>query len=148
MEIKEMFKGHTGRWNLDVRIETFERINYLGEIEIHSGQEIIEISEEAAATLLALRDIERAEKSQREADLCEEELEIPGLGRLTCQHAASAYGQPVLIIEGEAYGSADVLPSAPDDPLPWLKEPAAMSVLCRLKGMNLLEHPIVQKFIA
>lgn len=32
------------------------------------------------------------------------------VGRLTTDHAASSYGQPVLVCDGEAYGPADVLP--------------------------------------
>ena len=30
---------------------------------------------------------------------------------LTTEHSASSYGQPVLVIEGEAYGPGDVLPN-------------------------------------
>lgn len=32
----------------------------------------------------------------------------PG-ARLTCEHAASSHGQPVLVIDGEAYGPGDLL---------------------------------------
>jgi hypothetical protein len=38
-------------------------------------------------------------------------------GHLTTDHAASSYGTPVLVMEGEAYGSADVLPFWPQLPM-------------------------------
>ena len=42
----------------------------------------------------------------------EQEVTISDLGsitgRLTTDHAASSYGQPVLVLDGEAYGPGDV----------------------------------------
>ena len=37
-------------------------------------------------------------------------LELPGLGRLTTEHAASPYGRPVLIVADVPYGPGDALP--------------------------------------
>ena len=34
---------------------------------------------------------------------------IDGLGRLTTEHAASSYGQAVLVIDGAAHGPGDVV---------------------------------------
>lgn len=38
-------------------------------------------------------------------------------GQLTTEHAASSYGQPVLVITGIAYGPADTLPHWPQLPM-------------------------------
>ncbi len=33
----------------------------------------------------------------------------PAAARLTTEHSASSYGQPVVVLDGEAYGTAEVL---------------------------------------
>lgn len=35
-------------------------------------------------------------------------------GRLTTEHASSSYGIPVLVMDGQAYGPADLLPYWPE----------------------------------
>ena len=49
--------------------------------------------------------------------------------RITTEHAASSYGMPVLVIDGQAYGPGDILPNPPGDPLDFLHEPARVAVL-------------------
>lgn len=38
-------------------------------------------------------------------------------GQLTTEHACSSYGKPVLVMEGVAYGPADILPYWPQLPM-------------------------------
>ena len=56
---------------------------------------------------------------------------------ITDEHAASSYGIPVAVVNGQAYGPADPLPIwGKDDPLAWLREPAAMTVAAAVIRMQ------------
>jgi len=47
---------------------------------------------------------------------------------ITDEHAASSYGIPVAVVDGEAYGPHDELPIWPNDELRWLVEMAKVTV--------------------
>ena len=70
------------------------------------------------------------------------ELKIGNKGNcvLTDEHAASSYSQPVLAIDGDAYGCADVLPAA--------NGITAGQMIARLRNAGAISGDIVDKFIA
>jgi hypothetical protein len=55
---------------------------------------------------------------------------------ITDEHAASSYGIPVAVVDGEAYGPADNLPIWPADDLSWLVEPARTTIAAAVGEMK------------
>ena len=52
----------------------------------------------------------------------------------TAAHPACSYGQPILLgPDGNAYGPADEIQPAADDPLAWLPRERALQVACALR---------------
>ncbi len=47
---------------------------------------------------------------------------------ITDEHAASSYGIPVAVVDGQAYGPNDFLPIWPENELSWMKETAKVTV--------------------
>lgn len=71
---------------------------------------------------------------------------------LTTNHPSSSYGQPVLVVDGQAYGPADVVPGQPIEQTAawWVREGAshlspeqfALAVkFCALIGMDISLQP-------
>jgi hypothetical protein len=67
---------------------------------------------------------------------------------LTTDHAASSYGIPVLVIDGNAYGRLDHMPEGKGE-LGWIApmETAEMAVTVAARNAGLLDHPMVQAFL-
>lgn len=71
----------------------------------------------------------------------------------TAAHPASSYGQPILLgPDGHAYGPADEIQAAADDPLAWMPRESGLAVACSIRGQlrrNGEEAPeILNRFIA
>jgi hypothetical protein len=70
---------------------------------------------------------------------------------LSTDHAASSYGMPVLIVQGQAYGKADCMPNLDEsDPLQWmgLAASGAQWVLLAIhEGMLDPDDPLVIRFM-
>lgn len=68
--------------------------------------------------------------------------------RLTCNHAASSYGMPVLVDGmGNAYGPGDFIATEPGSELEWIREPARMRVACLASRQGLRDHPLIRRFL-
>ena len=67
---------------------------------------------------------------------------------ITDEHSASSYGIPVAIVDGIAYGPADVLPIWLKDELAWLHESAAQTVasVALASGLSGKELEFVRRF--
>ena len=52
------------------------------------------------------------------------------------EHAASSYGIPVAVVDGEAYGPADSLPIWANDDLAWIPEIASTTVAAAVGAMK------------
>ncbi len=53
---------------------------------------------------------------------------------LSDEHAASSYGQPVLIVGGRSYGPGDEIEPAADDELAWLPRESGLQVACSIQS--------------
>jgi hypothetical protein len=67
---------------------------------------------------------------------------------LTTEHAASSYGIPVLVIDGNAYGRLDRMPEGKGE-LGWLgpMETAEQAVTVAARNAGISDHPMVQAFL-
>ena len=61
---------------------------------------------------------------------------------VTDEHAASSYGVPVAVVEGEAYGPADNLPIWMNDELAWLTETARTTIAAAVGAMKREGKPL------
>ena len=67
---------------------------------------------------------------------------------LTTDHAASSYGIPVLVINGNAYGQLDRMPEGKGE-LGWLgpMETAEQAVAVAARNAGMLDNPMVRAFL-
>ncbi len=64
---------------------------------------------------------------------------------ITMEHAASSYGQPVALYQGEAYGVMDMPPG--EEPLGWLMEEMGKTVTCAAHRTGQDRQPLIRKYI-
>lgn len=70
--------------------------------------------------------------------------ELPGV--LTTLHSSSSYGVPVYVVNGEAYGPHDLLPTEEGDPLAWIRERVEIHLLCFCRRRR-IRPPLVEAFL-
>lgn len=73
------------------------------------------------------------------------ETQLSSSWKLTTEHPASSYGQPVLVrlADGEAFGPGDIVQAYPS----WPMQPAAAAAERLARTADKLDDPLVQKFV-